>query len=68
MGLYRHTGDRRWSSRAAELGERAASRIQAFRRRADSLYNGEVGVALLAADLAAPDHSGLPLYEAEGWR
>ena len=68
MGLYRHTGDRRWWSRAAELGERAAGRIRTFSRRADSLYNGEVGVALLAADLAAPDHSGLPLYEAEGWR
>jgi hypothetical protein len=32
--------------------------------RRDSLYKGEVGVALLAAELDAPEDACMPLYEA----
>jgi serine/threonine-protein kinase len=32
-----------------------------------SLYKGDVGLAVLAADLAAPESACLPLFEAEGW-
>ena len=32
-----------------------------------SLYKGELGAALLAADLAKPEASALPLFESEQW-
>jgi hypothetical protein len=35
--------------------------------RRDSLYKGDVGVALLEADLAEPFLSAMPLFESEGW-
>ena len=35
--------------------------------RRDSLYKGEIGVALLAADLGAPQSARLPLFELSGW-
>jgi hypothetical protein len=64
---YRQTGDRRWLARARVLGERAAARPDAAAHRLNSLYHGEVGIALLAADLQAPDSACMPLFEAEGW-
>lgn len=64
---YKHTGDRRWLPRARVLGERAAARREAAAHRLNSLYHGEVGIALLAADLPAPDDACMPLFEAEGW-
>jgi hypothetical protein len=35
--------------------------------RRESLYTGDVGVALLLEELSAPTSAGLPLYEPEGW-
>jgi hypothetical protein len=32
-----------------------------------SLFKGDTGLALLAADLAAPEAACLPLFEEEGW-
>ena len=68
MALYRESGDVEWRDRAFVLAERAAGR----RKGADdiarqSLYKGDVGVALLAADLAHPEGAVMPFFEAEGW-
>jgi serine/threonine-protein kinase len=49
------------------LADRAAERIRDRPFRRDSLYKGEVGVALLVEELDGALPAGLPLYEPEGW-
>jgi eukaryotic-like serine/threonine-protein kinase len=70
LNLYRHTGDGAWLERARALGARAAHEV--LRRRGTlpyqwSLYKGDVGVAVLAADLEHPETACMPVYEEEGW-
>jgi eukaryotic-like serine/threonine-protein kinase len=61
LALYRHTGDDAWRARAGLLGEQAAAVHDRDRRL--SLFKGEMGLALLAADLTDPDASSFPMYE-----
>jgi hypothetical protein len=58
--------------RAHVLAERAAiayrnlptgRNFDAIRLRPDSLYKGELGVAVLAADLECPDGAAFPAFE-----
>lgn len=72
LALYRHSGERAWLHRAQALAEKAAIAYRdmppgrdsdALALRPDSLYKGEVGVAVLAADLEAPDSAALPAFE-----
>ena len=72
LALYRRSGERAWLHRAQALAEKAAlvfAEISAGRvpgelaYRPDSLYKGELGVAVLAADLECPDASALPAFE-----
>jgi serine/threonine-protein kinase len=65
--LYKHSGEREWLARAHRLFAHAEKSVRLESLRRDSLYKGEVGVALLAADLDAPEHACMPLFEAEGW-
>lgn len=65
LGLYRHSGEEAWLARARDLAERAAVNIRANSLRRDSLYKGEMGVALLAAELERPEHACMPLFERE---
>jgi hypothetical protein len=65
--LYKHSGEPAWLARAHRLSDYAARSVRVESLRRDSLYKGEVGVALLAADLEAPEHACMPLFEAEGW-
>jgi serine/threonine-protein kinase len=70
LTCYRHTGDPRWLSRARGLADRAARNAASGgidRPFAMSLFKGDVGLAVLAADLAAPEAACLPLFEEEGW-
>jgi eukaryotic-like serine/threonine-protein kinase len=69
LTCYRHTGDPRWLARARVLADRAARNTAAGidRPYAMSLFKGDVGLAVLAADLAAPEAACLPLFEEEGW-
>jgi serine/threonine-protein kinase len=67
LSLYRHTNDAAWLARARNLADRAAIAVQRDALRRDSLYKGEVGVALLAADLEDPLHACLPLFEGQAW-
>ncbi|MEY2440805.1 MAG: eukaryotic-like serine/threonine-protein kinase [bacterium] len=67
LNVYRHTNDAAWLARARCLADRAAISVQRDALRRDSLYKGEVGVALLAADLEDPLHACIPLFEGEGW-
>jgi hypothetical protein len=52
-------------ARAHRLADQAATGIQITPLRRDSLYKGEVGVALLMADLQMPEQARMPLFEAE---
>jgi hypothetical protein len=66
LSFYRHGGGDAWLARAQDLADRAALGIRRVTQRRDSLYKGEVGLALLAADLEDPLHSCMPLFEGEG--
>ncbi len=68
LDLHRLTGEDAWLLRARDLADRAA--------RADpdpelpwySLYKGELGVAVLASDLAVrPPEAVMPFFGSEGW-
>lgn len=65
--MYHRSGDRCWLERARLLAERAVERVTVASFRHDSLYKGEVGVALLVDELAAATPAGLPPNASEGW-
>jgi eukaryotic-like serine/threonine-protein kinase len=67
LSLYRVTRDERWYRLAQEMADSA---VQFARNspRPDSLYKGEVGVALLIEELTQPLRAGMPLIESQGWR
>jgi serine/threonine-protein kinase len=64
--LHRRTADPAWLDRARHLADRAMA-VEQRDFRADSLYKGTVGVALLTEELITPTPAGLPFYEPEGW-
>ena len=67
LSLWRRGGGGEWRERARLLAGLAA---RAFARNAetpDSLYKGEMGAAVLAADLARPEAAAMPFFEEEGW-
>lgn len=63
LNLYRHTGATEWLSRARHLANHAASRATATSQRTNSLWKGELGVAVLIADLASPENARMPFFE-----
>lgn len=71
LNFYKHTGERVWLERARELASRAAEwnseNYTAFKLAPESLYKGEMGVAVLAAELPAPQTACMPFFEPEGW-
>ena len=67
LNLYKHSGERVWLDRARDLAECAAVVSRASSQPREGLYQGSVGVALLAADLDHPEQSCMPLFESEGW-
>jgi serine/threonine-protein kinase len=75
LNMYKHTGNNAWRHRAQAQTQRAAQSIrdmaaggtfQDLVLRADSLYKGEVGVALLTEELHRSDCAAMPLFEMEG--
>jgi eukaryotic-like serine/threonine-protein kinase len=74
LRLYRHTGDAAWLGRAQTTMHRAATVAHDARsrpdyeqlaRRPESLYKGDLGILVLAADLECPEHACMPLFEPE---
>lgn len=65
LNLYRQTGDAIWLQRAHDLANKAVTSIQQWSLQRDSLYKGEVGVALLIAELERPELSCMPLFDME---
>jgi serine/threonine protein kinase len=75
LNMYKHSGDAGWLYRAQALTQRAARSIremppgegfQDLVLRSDSLYKGELGVALLAEELNRPEFAAMPFFELEG--
>lgn len=71
LNLYKHSGESVWFDRARTLACRAAAwdtdSYVAWKLAPESLYKGEMGVALLASDLSTPKAACMPFFEPEGW-
>jgi serine/threonine-protein kinase len=67
LNLYKHTGERAWLLRAQTFANRAALVGNGAEALGNSLYKGELGVALLAADLLQPATASMPFFEEENW-
>jgi serine/threonine-protein kinase len=67
LAFHRASSAPEWLTRARELCERAAAQGVA-RDVPYSLYKGNLGIALLAAELDRPELARFPMFEAEGWR
>jgi hypothetical protein len=74
LNLYKHTLDQSWLRRAqnqAEVAIRSMVELRATRKdrqlalRNESLYKGELGVAVLASDLQNPEFAAMPFFESE---
>lgn len=63
LALYKHTGSPEWLSRARHLANHAATNAVATSQRRNSLWKGELGVAVLVADLASPENARMPFFE-----
>lgn len=69
LNFYKHTGEEIWLQRAQELilkGVHTATSVP--QELPNSLFRGEIGLAVLIADLAKPNSACMPLFESEGWR
>jgi eukaryotic-like serine/threonine-protein kinase len=67
LNFYKASGDPIWVDRARKLADQAASHTRRWARFPNSLYKGEVGVAVLIADLSRPETACMPFFEEEGW-
>ena len=67
LNLSKHTNDREWTERARHLMHRASRESREENPFRNSLYKGEVGIALLIAEMAEPDIAAMPMFETEGW-
>jgi eukaryotic-like serine/threonine-protein kinase len=67
LDLWQNGGGDAWLDRARDLADTATQEIVRFSEAADSLYKGEVGVAVLLADLANPEAAAQPFFGDEGW-
>jgi serine/threonine-protein kinase len=67
LALYRLNRDDAWLQRARQLAERAAQGAFPDGSLLDSLFRGQLGVALLAADVGHPERSAFPFLEEEGF-
>jgi serine/threonine-protein kinase len=63
LNLYKHTGTTDWLSRARRLANHAAATAHPTAPRPNALWKGELGVAALIADLAAPENARMPFFE-----
>jgi serine/threonine protein kinase len=72
LKLYKRTGAKAWLHRAQAQAQRAARSIldlpaggayPELTLRAESLYKGELGVAVLAAELEKPEFAAMPFFE-----
>ena len=63
LALHRASGDRRWLRHADTLADIAVRTSGAATSHPGSLYKGDVGVVLLAAEIGRPSLGAMPLFE-----
>jgi serine/threonine-protein kinase len=63
LSLYKHTGAMAWLGRARQLANHAVSVARSTSMRTNALWKGELGVAVLVADLTSPETARLPFFE-----
>jgi serine/threonine-protein kinase len=63
LSLYKLTGANEWLSRARQLANHAVTAVGPTAQRPNSLWKGELGVAVLIADLASPENAAMPFFE-----
>lgn len=68
LNLFRATGEMEWLGRAAGLLQRATARPAASGAHRHSLWKGDLGLAVLAADLMRPEEARMPFFEPLGYR
>ena len=72
LAVWRATKDREWIHRAHRLADRAVERFNSRPRdpalgSPDGLMRGAAGIAVLLAELNAPEWARMPVMEAEPW-
>lgn len=67
LRAYQHTGEATWLKRARSLAQRAVGAVGTSWCLPNSLYKGDVGIALLASDLLRPQLACMPLFGSERW-
>ena len=65
LELYKHTGDIKWLKRAKILGYKSEKVAKSSYNIPNSLFKGEIGIALLLADLDNPKSSSMPMFGSE---
>lgn len=68
LTMYRHTGEGGWLERGRALADAAADVTRLTREDClpGSLHKGELGVAVLAADLERPEEASMPFFGRAG--
>jgi serine/threonine-protein kinase len=67
LRLHRLTGDPGWRDRARKLVDYAMRGVVQLGEHPDSLYKGELGLALLISEMSYPEEARMPFFEHEGW-
>jgi len=72
LNLFKHTGDRNWLDNAHTLAKLAVRTAENAKTTAEpripfSLYKGDLGLAVMVAELEHPECSALPFLEDEAW-
>jgi serine/threonine-protein kinase len=72
LALYRQTGEIEWLRRGRTLAAEAAEIESSGGEHGQpygltSLYKGQLGTALLIAEIERPELARMPMFEAEGW-
>lgn len=67
LRAYQHTGETAWLRRARDLAQNAIGAVGTSSCFTNSLYKGDVGIALLACDLMRPELASMPLFASERW-
>ena len=67
LNVYRATGEAVWLERARTLALRGVVRGTPPADNAHSLWNGDLGLAVLTADLEQPERARMPFFETVGW-
>lgn len=63
LNLFHHTSDRQWLDRARVLMHRGAGEGGEENPFENSLYKGDMGIALLVAEMEDPEHAVMPMFE-----